>query len=154
MAAIDHYMNAIILRGEEEAKADGSAAIEAHHLLLGIAAEQDAATHEVLTAVGLDRQAIRDALDKEFEQSLGAAGVSLADFDLPRASAPAERRIQLAASAKLAFDRAISHAPRKKDLQPTTLLLGIVQAQVGTVPRALALAGIDRADLIARLTAA
>jgi DNA-binding protein WhiA len=29
--------------------------------------------------------------------------------------------------------------------------LGILQAQVGTVPRALAAAGIDRADLIARV---
>jgi Clp amino terminal domain, pathogenicity island component len=39
---------------------------------------------------------------------------------------------------------------RKKDLQPAHLLLGILQAEVGTVPRALALAGIDRTDLADR----
>jgi D-alanyl-D-alanine carboxypeptidase len=30
------------------------------------------------------------------------------------------------------------------------LLIGILEAEVGTVPRALALAGIDRADLAER----
>jgi hypothetical protein len=39
---------------------------------------------------------------------------------------------------------------RKKDLQPAHLLLGILQAEAGTVPRALALAGVDRAGLAER----
>jgi D-alanyl-D-alanine carboxypeptidase len=40
---------------------------------------------------------------------------------------------------------------RKEDLRPAHLLLGVLQAQVGTVPRALALAGVDRSDLLARV---
>ncbi|GAA2810174.1 hypothetical protein GCM10020219_097610 [Nonomuraea dietziae] len=42
-------------------------------------------------------------------------------------------------------------APRKKDLRPAHVLLGILQAEVGTVPRALALAGVDRTDLLTRV---
>ena len=151
MAAIDEYINTIVDHGVHEAHNDGSATIEAHHLLLGIATEQETVAHQVLASAGLDRQAIRDALDREFEHSLSAAGVSLAAFDLPRPSGSPERRAQLGASAKLALERGFASVNRKKDLRPAHLLLGILQAQVGTVPRALALAGIDRAGLTARV---
>jgi Clp amino terminal domain, pathogenicity island component len=40
---------------------------------------------------------------------------------------------------------------RKEDLRPGHLLLGILQAEVGTVPRVLALAGVDRTELIERV---
>jgi D-alanyl-D-alanine carboxypeptidase len=53
-------------------------------------------------------------------------------------------------SAKLALERGFAGAARKKDLRPAHVLLGVLAAEVGTVPRALALAGFDRADLIAR----
>ncbi|MFD1544115.1 Clp protease N-terminal domain-containing protein [Nonomuraea guangzhouensis] len=151
MAAIDHYLNTIIDQGGREAQQDGSASVEAHHLLLAIAAEQETGTHQVLTSVGLDHQAIRDALDREFEHSLAAAGVSLAAFDLPRPSGAAERPTQMGASAKLALERGFASVSRKKDLRPAHLLLGIVRAQVGTVPRALALAGVDQAELMVRI---
>jgi Clp amino terminal domain, pathogenicity island component len=108
-------------------------------------------THTVLTSVGLDYRAIREALDREFELSLGAAGVSLAAFDLARPSQAPGREPQPGASAKLAFERGFASVARKRDLQPAHLLLGILQAQVGTVPRALALAGVDQADLTARV---
>ncbi|MEV0147184.1 MULTISPECIES: Clp protease N-terminal domain-containing protein [unclassified Nonomuraea] len=157
MAPIDHYINTIIERGADEAREDGSAAIEARHLLLGLAAERDAAgrdavVHEALASAGLDHRAIREALDKEYEHSLGAAGVSPAAFGrLPQPSRPAERPSQLGASAKLALERGFTCVSRKKDLRPGHLLLGILRAEAGTVPRALALAGVDREDLMERL---
>ncbi|MER6949493.1 Clp protease N-terminal domain-containing protein [Nonomuraea sp. NPDC000554] len=151
MAMIDHYINTIVERGADEAHKDGSATVEAQHLLLAIAAERNPVTHQALTSVGLDHQAIRDALDKEFEQSLGAAGVSLAAFDLPRPSPAPKRSANLGASAKLALERGLASATGKKDLRPAHLLLGILLAEVGTVPRALAAAGVDRADLTARV---
>ncbi|MEU0563818.1 Clp protease N-terminal domain-containing protein [Nonomuraea sp. NPDC005983] len=151
MAMIDHYINTIVERGADEARKDGSATVEAQHLLLAIAAERNPVTHQVLTSVGLDHQAIRDALDKEFEQSLGAAGVSLAAFGLPRPSPAPKRSPNLGASAKLALERGLVSAAGKKDLRPAHLLLGILLAEVGTVPRALAAAGVDRADLTARV---
>ncbi|MDP9869515.1 MULTISPECIES: Clp protease N-terminal domain-containing protein [Streptosporangium] len=116
-----------------------------------IAAGQETTTHRVLRSAGLDRQAIRDALDREFEHSPNAAGVSLAAFDLPRPSTASAPPTQLGASAKLALERGFASVARKKDLQPAHLLLGILRAQVGTVPRALALAGVDQDDLMARL---
>ncbi|WP_433235935.1 Clp protease N-terminal domain-containing protein [Streptosporangium sp. CA-135522] len=151
MPAIDHYINTIIDQGAHEAHTDGSATIEAHHLLLAIAAERETTTHQALASAGLDHRAIRDALDREFEHSLNAAGVSRAAFDLPRPSSAPELPSQLGASAKLALERGFASIARKKDLRPAHLLLGILQAQVGTVPRALALAGIDQADLQARV---
>ena len=74
----------------EEARDEGSPLVEAQHLLLAIAAGPDAVTRQILAAGGLDRHALRDALDREFEHSLAAAGISAAAFDLPQPSkAPA-----------------------------------------------------------------
>ncbi|MCG5213559.1 Clp protease N-terminal domain-containing protein [Streptosporangium soli] len=151
MTAIDEYINTIIGQGAHEAHTDGSATIEAHHLLLAIAAGRETATHQALTSAGLDHQAIRDALDREFEHSLNAAGVPLTTFDLPKPSSAATPPSQLGASAKLALERGFASVSRKKDLRPAHLLLGILQAQIGTVPRTLTLAGVDQADLTARV---
>ncbi|MEW1837597.1 Clp protease N-terminal domain-containing protein [Nonomuraea angiospora] len=151
MSAIDHYIQAVILHGESEARQDGSAAIEAHHLLLGIAAQEGTAAREVLTSAGLDRQAIRDALDREFEHSLGTAGVSLASFGLPAPTPDPDRRVSLGASGRLCLERGFARAKGKRDLRPGHLVLGILEAEVGTVPRALTLAGVDRAALTTRL---
>ncbi|SEG65755.1 D-alanyl-D-alanine carboxypeptidase [Nonomuraea solani] len=150
MSAIDHYINAVMERGEAEARADGSAAVEAHHLLLGIAAHAETAARAVLESAGLDRPAIRAALDREFEHSLSAAGVSLAAYDLPAAAPDPERRVGVGASSRLALERGFATVDRKKDLRPAHLLLGVLEAEVGTVPRALALAGVAREDLANR----
>jgi ATP-dependent Clp protease ATP-binding subunit ClpA len=149
VSVIDHYINAIIEQGAAEAREDGSAATEAHHLLLAIAAGEGTAAHRVLTAAGLGRQAIRDALDREFEHSLSAVGVTLASFDLPKHS-PAPEPPKLGASARLAIERGFAAATGKKDLRPAHLLLGVLDTEIGTLPRALALAGLDRVDLMAR----
>jgi D-alanyl-D-alanine carboxypeptidase len=149
MTTFGKYLHAVLEQGREEARQDGSAAVEAEHLLLGVAAGPRAVPREVLAAAGLDHRVIRDALDREFEHSLNAAGASATAFDLPRPSANPDRPSRLAASARLAIERGATSAP-KKDLQPAHLLLGILQADVGTVPRALALAGIDRAGLAER----
>jgi ATP-dependent Clp protease ATP-binding subunit ClpA len=152
MTTFDTYVRSIHERGADEARKEASATIEAHHLLLAIAAEPEPSTQEILTSAGLDYRAIRAALDREFEHSLSAAGVSRAAADLPRpqpSSAPEHPKP--GSSFKLAMERGVASAARKRDLRPAHLLLGIMEAQVGTVPRALALAGIDRADLRARV---
>jgi Clp amino terminal domain, pathogenicity island component len=90
-------------------------------------------------------------MDREFEDSLRAAGVSRGAFDLPQATSDPKPSVRVGASAKLALERGVAAAARKKDLRPTHLLLGILEARVGTLPRALALAGIDQADLTVRI---
>ncbi|MGO1054727.1 Clp protease N-terminal domain-containing protein [Crossiella sp. CA198] len=147
MSAIDHYLQRIILRGAEEAQAEAGSTIEAQHLLLAIAAEPD----PVLAAAGLDRAAIRAALDTEFAHSLAAAGVDRAAFDLRSTPSP-DRPTKVGATAKLALERGFARVSRKKDLRPAHITLGVLLAEVGTVPRALALAGIDRAGLTEQLS--
>lgn len=150
MTPFDKYLHAIIEEATHQAHQEGSATIEAQHLLLAIATERETTTRQALTAAGLDHQTIREALDREFEHSLNAAGVSRAAFNLPRAS-PSLDRPKIGASAKLALERGFSSAARKKDLRPAHILLGILQAQAGTVPRALALADVNQADLVTRV---
>jgi ATP-dependent Clp protease ATP-binding subunit ClpA len=147
MTTFGSYVSAIMRRGRDEARKDGSAVVEAQHLLLAMAAGPDAAPRRVLADAGLEYMAIRRALDREFERSLGVAGVSPAAFDLAEPSAAAESPGHLGASARLAVERTFAQAARQKDLQPVHLLIGILAARMGTVPRALALAGIDQASL-------
>jgi ATP-dependent Clp protease ATP-binding subunit ClpA len=151
VSAFGTYVQTIIEQAGHQASKDGSATIEAQHLLLAIAAQQGTTAYQVLTSVGLDQHAIREALDREFAHSLRTAGVSLAAFDLPQPGSDPERSARIGASAKLALERGVDAAARKRDLQPAHLLLGILEARVGTVPHALALAGIDQADLTARV---
>lgn len=154
MTAYDRYLTAVLDHAVREARADGSAAVEAHHMLLAIADVPDATTVEILSSVGLDRAAIRSALDREFEHSLGAVGVSPAGFGLPRPTATSVRSLQMGASAKLAVERGIGTSTPKAALRPAHVLLGVLLAEVGTVPRALELAGIDRTALVERVRAA
>lgn len=121
--------------------------------MLAVAGEQEPTTRQVLASVGLDYEAIRGMLDREFEQSLSAAGVTVTASDLPR-STIGLKDPKPGASAKLAMKRGFSSVAGKKDLRPAHLLLGILRARNGTVPRAFALAGVDRADLEERVVQA
>lgn len=147
---IRKYVQAVVDQAGTEAQKEGATTIEAQHLLLALAAEPEANTQQVLSAVGLDYESIRTTLQREFEQSLGAAGVSLATFDtLIRPGASHSRPTKLGTSAKLALERGLGK-PRSES-HPLHLLLGILQAQKGTVPRALANAGINQCELMVRV---
>lgn len=155
MTESGRYLKAILERGREEARRAGSPAVEAEHLLLAVAAHPGTSAHRVLAAARLDRDAVRAALDQEFETSLRVAGVELRDFELPPATPGPDRAVDLGTSAKLVLTRAVRSAglgPGR--IRPAHLLLGVLDAEVGTVPRALALAGVDRAELVARTRAA
>lgn len=124
----------------EEARAAGSSTVEAEHLLLALARRP----HPALQRAGLDAEAVTEALSAETAASLAAVGV---DWDVaPRARTGQPR---FAASAKLALERALPVAFERKDHRLTSdhVLLGVLEAEVGTVPRALELAGVDRAGL-------
>jgi D-alanyl-D-alanine carboxypeptidase len=144
----DKYLRTILEQAEREARLAGSASVEAEHLLLAIAAQPETPAAQVLVSVGLDRGAICRALEREFEHSLSVAGVSPAAFDLARSSHAPERKAELGVSVRHALERGLTGV---RNLRPLHLLLGILRAQIGTVPRALALAGVDRLDLTARV---
>jgi D-alanyl-D-alanine carboxypeptidase len=151
VSGFDKFVAAVLDRAGREASADGSSTVEAQHLLLAVAASGEPGTSELLTSVGLDEAVIRTALDREFEHSLRAAGVSVDRSDMPRPSRPRDEPPPLGSSVKLAMERGLGSVARKQNLRPAHLLLGIMQATVGTVPRALALAGIDRAAVVQRI---
>jgi D-alanyl-D-alanine carboxypeptidase len=151
MSPFDEYLHTIIMEGGVEAQRDGSATVEAQHLLLAVAAQEGTAPQRVLAAAGLDHEAVQAALDREFDHSLSTVGVSRGSFGLSRPSTTLKRLPTMGATGKLALERGFASVPRKKDLRPAHVLLGILQAEAGTVPRALALAGVDRTDLLTRV---
>lgn len=134
-----------------EARRRGRGSVEAEHLLLALAAEQDTACGRFLREAGLDRQLLADALERENVRSLAYAGVE----PLDEAEVASDRHrgpVRLGASARSAIQAgmkaaALRHRPRRA----ADLLVGIFSAELGTVPRALAIAGIDREELLSAL---
>ncbi|HEY8952555.1 MAG TPA: Clp protease N-terminal domain-containing protein [Candidatus Dormibacteraeota bacterium] len=139
-------------RFEVEAGKDGARFIEAEHMLLALAAAPEIEAGRLLIESGLDHDRLTAALRDEHRESLAFAGFQ----------APAERRfeateldrhISMGTSAKAALGRAVhaSHRERQRRgrLASIDVLIGILQAELGTVPRALAIAGVDRGALIA-----
>jgi ATP-dependent Clp protease ATP-binding subunit ClpA len=144
------HARAIVRQAEKEAEEARSPVIEAEHLLLAMTGEHGIEARDVLASAGLDRDGLRAALDREFRRSLAAAGVRRPAGGLPRASRDPARQARLAASGKLVLERAVKAAVGQRQIRPGHLLLGVLSAQVGTVSRALALAGVDQGDLAAR----
>jgi D-alanyl-D-alanine carboxypeptidase len=93
---------------------------------------------------------VKEALHREFAQSLSAAGVSLDAYDLPRATPDPSRRPRPGAWYRPAMER-MAAACGRRHLRSGHLLLGILGAEVGTVPRALTAAGVDRVSLTERV---
>jgi hypothetical protein len=140
---------------EAEARADGARFVEADHVLLALAAS-DTDAGKVLVAAGLDRDRLAAALREERRQSLAFAGVGTLVQTLTAAT-ESDRSVTFGTTAKAALARAFhaSHRERsrRERLDSLDFLVGILSAELGTVPRALALAGVDRSALIARARA-
>jgi ATP-dependent Clp protease ATP-binding subunit ClpA len=132
-----------------------SPTLEAEHLLLALARQPATTAHDLLVEAGLDYDQLRAALDAEFEGTLAAVGITLSDFDLS-ATASRTRIPRWGASAKLVLERSVKIADGRRDrrITPGHILLGILRAVAGTVPRALDRAGVDRAELSSRVAAA
>ena len=155
---VGHARNAIpqYRQFELEARKDGARFIEAEHMLLALAATSGTEAGRVLIDAGLDHERLAAALRDEQRQSLAFAGVNPLVEGLTEATL-LDRPITFGTSAKAALGRALHacHAQRshRARLQSIHLLIGILLAELGTVPRALAIAGVDRAALISRARA-
>lgn len=155
---VEHARNAIpqYRQFELEARKDGARFIEAEHMLLALSATPGTEAGRLLIDAGLDYERLAAALRDEHRQSLAFAGVEPPDGARTEATV-IDRPITFGTSAKAALGRAL-HAPRAQHsrrarLESIDLLVGIILAELGTVPRALAIAGVDRAALIARARA-
>jgi D-alanyl-D-alanine carboxypeptidase len=145
-------LRAVLRDAHDEARAVGSSTVEAEHLLLALAADEHDPSGRLLAESGLDHDEVRAALEHETERSLAAVGVVLSDFTLPETPGAPRRRPKFAASAKRVVERAALIARGRRDRRITSshLLLGILRTDIGTVPRALAAAGVDRDALALR----
>jgi ATP-dependent Clp protease ATP-binding subunit ClpA len=133
---------------EAEARELGSPTIEAEHLLLALTRQPPyTAVGEALAEAGLDHDRVQEALASERERSLLAVGISIGDFDLP-APRPATKP-RMAASAKSALEHSLRISLERADrrIDGAHILLALLRAHAGTVPRALHEAGVDRAKL-------
>ena len=137
---------------EVEAERDHAKFIEAEHMLLSLSAS-DTPAGRLLKEAGLDHARLAAALRDEHRRSLAFAGVQAPEADEAFAT-ELDGPVSLGTSAKAAIRRALlgqrESGHRLLRLASTDLLVGILQAELGTVPRALAIAGADRLALIAR----
>jgi ATP-dependent Clp protease ATP-binding subunit ClpA len=134
----------------EIARGMGSTTVEAEHLLLSVT-RTDTRAAQVLRDAGLDEEGLREALVAETTRSLAAVGVTADALSFsPFVQAP-----RFGNSAKLALERSLKVALARgaRRIEAEHLTLAALQPAVGTVPRALECAGVDRAALIASLTA-
>jgi ATP-dependent Clp protease ATP-binding subunit ClpA len=142
----------VVERAAKEAHTTASRSVEAEHILLALAAREGTAAQRILASAGLEREALLAAVEKEFEQSLAYVGVPVGEFDLKAVADSSSSRLGWAASARLVLERALAVGKRRCDnrLEPTHLLLGVLGAKAGTLPRMFAMVGVDVADLTKR----
>ncbi len=146
-----HPAGKVIQLAVDVAQEVGAPTVESEHLLLAATREPDPAA-QLLREAGLDYAGLSRALAEETRRSLASVGVT---GDAPYFS-PFTARPRLGNSAKLALHRGVTAAVAagQKEIQLRHVVLGVLRAQVGTVPRALEGADVDRAALIARIEAA
>jgi len=145
----DKRSGAAVAEAREEARLQGATKLEAEHLLLALSRGADSDLGRILDQAGLDYDGVLGALDAEREWSLEAAGITLGSIGLLERPTPATGQPRWGASAKRALESAVSIAQARGDrnIRPTHILLGVLRAEEGTVPRALAVAGVDQAAL-------
>jgi ATP-dependent Clp protease ATP-binding subunit ClpA len=140
---------------EIEAKRDGAKYIEAEHMLLALMADRGGAAATAMMESGLDHDRLHKALEDEHRRTLAFAGMSAPSKELVQATA-LESPLTFGTSAKSAIRRGliatrVGRRGRRARIRETELLVGILQAELGTVPRALAIAGVDRTAVISRI---
>ncbi|HEY8455388.1 MAG TPA: Clp protease N-terminal domain-containing protein [Actinopolymorphaceae bacterium] len=154
-------MRDILLAAIVEAQRLGSSTVEAEHILLAVAADSHSSVGAFLAEEGLDHAAVLAALRHEREQALQSVGVAPRDpstlvatrIGRPKWGQSARLALRHAQHAALGQPMSRHHGRQRirHRLAGENLLYGILSLELGTVPRALALAGHDRQALLARL---
>lgn len=142
----------LVNAAQSEARTLGATSIEAEHLLLAISARPDTPAGRVLHHFGLLHDRLIDLIGGERARSLAFIGVDPAELGATATPPRKSGRLPLATSSKQALARVVAGAGRKRDqLNVLELLRALVGTEVGTVARLLALARVDRTDLINQL---
>ncbi|ANF31236.1 hypothetical protein A0130_05740 [Leifsonia xyli] len=146
---LSRALRPVIVRSVVEAQQRGAAAVEAEHLLLALSRDGSTAVRAALADAGLSPDEVEAALTAERTASLAVAGVTAPAADR-LAAAPRVSRPRWGASAREALVRAhrVSSAHHRQRMAELDLLAALLRLELGTVPRALTLAGIDRPGLL------
>lgn len=146
---LSRAFRSLILSAIEEARRRNSSLVEAEHLLLALTVDPDSPVHAVLLRVGLDHDGVESALRNERAAGLRAAGVEPVPEERLTAS-PRVGRPRWGTSAREALVRAHRVSVLRGHAASTTpadVLAALAGLELGTVPRALELAGVDRSAL-------
>lgn len=140
------FENAVI-----EAARRGSSTVEAEHLVLALLDNPASETSTFLLPAGLSHSSFDAALDAERSHSLAVAGIAMPWPITP--TTPRKGRGSWGASLRETLNQMRRHGPRdrRSDSLELELLRCILAAELGTMPRTLALAGVDRTSLLAEL---
>jgi ATP-dependent Clp protease ATP-binding subunit ClpA len=153
---LSRALRPIVIRSVTEAQLRNAPLVEAEHLLLALSREGSGPIRSALATAGLDPEGLDAALAAERAASLRVAGVTPPPA-ARLAAAPRVARPRWGTSARDVLSRAhrIASANRRRqgmaELDLLTALLGL---ELGTVPRALTIADVDRAAVLAAAAAA
>ncbi|MEU8227645.1 Clp protease N-terminal domain-containing protein [Kribbella sp. NPDC048915] len=137
----------LVQAARDEARREGSRTVEAEHVLLALAAVKSSAAARLLADAGLTEDAIRAALNREWEAGLAAAGIAVRVAELPESTPDRSRDPQIGESTKLLLHRGVEAPPKHARFGPMRMLVGILASDRGRVARALQTGGVDRAVL-------
>ncbi|MGO4593232.1 Clp protease N-terminal domain-containing protein [Leifsonia sp. 2TAF2] len=142
---LSRALRQLVVRSITEAQLRNAGLVEAEHLLLALSREGSAPIRSALEGAGLDPDGLGTALDAERAASLRVAGVTPVPAERLAAS-PRVIRPRWGASFKDALARAhrVGTANRHQRMGELDLLAALLGLELGTVPRALTLAGVDR----------
>jgi ATP-dependent Clp protease ATP-binding subunit ClpA len=146
---LSRAFRALIVAAIDEARRRNTALVEAEHLLLALTVDADAPTRTVLLRAGLDHDGVEAALRAERAAGLRAAGVDPVPEERLLAS-PRVGRPRWGTSAREVLVRAHRVSVlrgRAASTTPGDVLAALAGLELGTVPRALELAGVDRSAL-------
>ncbi|WP_243063945.1 Clp protease N-terminal domain-containing protein [Humibacter sp. RRB41] len=149
---IPQSLRPVVVSAVEEAARRSSSEVGPEHLLLALAALEGTLAADILSDVGLSHAALDAALDEERTRALAVVGIHDLDPELVAATIGTARP-SWASSTREALRRsqAAGARGRRRRTFDLDVLYGIVTANVGTVPRALEYAAIDRDALIGRV---
>lgn len=142
-------MKRLFTEAEAEARRDGQDAFAAEHLLLAALAVEPSA-RAALARTGHEPDALRAALTRRHAAALAAVGVdagTLLTDDAPAGAEPTGAMTSTA-TGRSVFQRARARASgEKRAITGADVVLAATELERGTVPRALAELGVDRAAL-------
>jgi len=141
-------LRGIMVRAQELAAERGAPAAEAEHLLIAIAEHPHSRGGAFLASHGLDAATLVAAFKAEREHALRGAGIAgFSEGDL--AATPRRRKPRWGTSARDTWERGFRMARGGREhVSSLNLVVGALSAELGTVPRALNLAGIDRDKIL------